>query len=69
MTAWGLAQRDLHRVWAVCDVDNEASARVLEKAGMTREGRLRAWAALPAFDAPRDVWCYATVKQAEGYAT
>jgi RimJ/RimL family protein N-acetyltransferase len=48
----------------VCDVENAASARVLEKAGMTREGRLKAWAAMPAFEAPRDVWCYAAVKEA-----
>ena len=65
VTAWGLAQPDLHRVWAVCDVENTASARVLEKAGMTREACLRAWAAMPAFDAPRDMWCYATVKEGD----
>ena len=29
------------RVWAVCDVDNAASARVLERAGLEQEGRLR----------------------------
>jgi len=66
VTAWGLAQPDLARVWAVCDVDNKASARVLEKAGMTREACLRAWAAMPAFGAPRDVWCYASVKGGMG---
>lgn len=31
----------LDRVWASCDPDNRASARVLEKVGMTLEGRLR----------------------------
>ncbi|MFP4056730.1 MAG: GNAT family N-acetyltransferase [Candidatus Brocadiia bacterium] len=31
----------LHRVWAACDVENAASARVLQKAGLIREGRLR----------------------------
>lgn len=31
----------LHRIWAGCDTDNGASARVLEKLGMTLEGRLR----------------------------
>jgi ribosomal-protein-alanine N-acetyltransferase len=30
----------VRRVWATCDVDNLASARVLEKIGMTREGKL-----------------------------
>ena len=28
----------LHRVWAGCDSENVASARVLEKVGMRREG-------------------------------
>lgn len=60
---WALAQRSVHRVWAVCDIENKRSVRVLEKAGMVREGCLHAWAALPAFDGPRDVWCYATVKE------
>jgi RimJ/RimL family protein N-acetyltransferase len=63
VVAWALSQPDIHRVWAVCDVENAASARVLEKAGMTREACLRAWAAMPAFAAPRDVWCYAVVKE------
>jgi ribosomal-protein-alanine N-acetyltransferase len=27
---WGLAQPEIFRVWATCDVDNVASARVLE---------------------------------------
>ena len=39
----GFAFHDLklHRVEAGCDVDNLASARVLEKAGLQREGRKR----------------------------
>jgi ribosomal-protein-alanine N-acetyltransferase len=38
-----LAFRDLglNRVWAVCDPDNPASARVMEKVGMRFEGCLR----------------------------
>jgi RimJ/RimL family protein N-acetyltransferase len=64
VVACGLAQPDVRRVWAVCDVENEASARVLEKTGMTREARLRAWAVMPAFDTARDVWCYACTKEA-----
>jgi RimJ/RimL family protein N-acetyltransferase len=63
VVAWGLAQPEMHRVWAVCDVENPASGRVLEKAGMTREACLRAWAVMPAFPGPRDVWCYAAIKE------
>jgi RimJ/RimL family protein N-acetyltransferase len=58
---WARTLPELNRVWAVCDVDNPASARVLEKIGMTREARLRAWAFLPAFGRARDVWCYASI--------
>jgi RimJ/RimL family protein N-acetyltransferase len=39
--AFGFGELDLHRIFATCDVRNVASARVLEKAGMQREGRLR----------------------------
>jgi RimJ/RimL family protein N-acetyltransferase len=31
----------MHRIWAIVEPDNAASARVLEKLGMQREGRLR----------------------------
>jgi RimJ/RimL family protein N-acetyltransferase len=32
----------MHRIWSWCVAENTGSARVLEKAGMQREGRLRA---------------------------
>ncbi len=49
----------VHRVWAYCDVDNPASARVMEKAGMVSEGRLRRWAIHPnVSELPRDVLVY-----------
>ena len=58
-----LAQPEVFRVWAVCDVDNLASARVLEKAGLVREGVLRRWSLHPNISAePRDSLCYAKVK-------
>jgi [ribosomal protein S5]-alanine N-acetyltransferase len=38
---WGFEELDLHRVGAHCIADNAASARVLEKVGMQREGVLR----------------------------
>ena len=60
---WALAQPEIYRVWAVCDVDNLASARVLEKIGMQCEGLLRRYILHPNIsEAPRDCWCYAKVK-------
>lgn len=60
---WALSQPTIYRVWAVCDVDNAASRRVMEKIGMTCEGLLRRWIIHPnVSDEPRDCWCYAIVK-------
>ncbi len=60
---WGLAQDGLFRVWAICDVENSASARVMEKAGMQREGLLRRRALHPNIsDEPRDAYIYAIVR-------
>jgi len=53
---------DVYRFSATCDVDNLASARVLEKIGMTREARLARWSERPNLDdnnGPRDVLMYA----------
>lgn len=63
LIAWALKQKDIYRVWAVCDVDNLASARVMEKSGMRREGVLRRWSVHPNLSPePRDSYCYAIVK-------
>ena len=63
---WAMSQPGIHRVWAVCDVDNIASARLLEHVGMQLEGTLRRWLVHPNMSAaPRDCLCYAIVKQAE----
>jgi lincosamide nucleotidyltransferase A/C/D/E len=51
------------RVSAVCDVENGASARVLEKSGMVREGRLRRYIVHPnVSDEPRDANLYARTR-------
>ena len=61
--AWALQQAHIFRVWATCDVENLASARVLEKAGMHREGILRRYILHPNISPePRDSYCYAVVK-------
>ena len=58
-----LSQRETYRVWAVCDVENANSAKVLEWVGMRREGILRRWIIHPNIDAvPRDCCCYAIAK-------
>jgi RimJ/RimL family protein N-acetyltransferase len=60
---WAISQPEIYRVWATCDVDNLASARVLEKAGMQREGLLRRYILHPNISAePRDSYCYSRVK-------
>jgi ribosomal-protein-alanine N-acetyltransferase len=54
---------EIFRIWAVCDVDNPASARVMEKVGMQREGILRRYIVHPnVSDEPRDVYCYAITR-------
>jgi [ribosomal protein S5]-alanine N-acetyltransferase len=54
-----LADPAIFRVGAVTDVDNLASARVLEKVGMQREGLLRRWLVHPGLSPePRDCWSF-----------
>lgn len=60
---WALSQDGIFRVWALCDVDNLASARVMEKIGMEKEGILRRCIIHPnVSDDPRDVYSYSRVK-------
>jgi RimJ/RimL family protein N-acetyltransferase len=60
---WALAQPKLFRVWAVTDVQNQRSARLLERLGMQREGILRRWLVHPNVgEQPRDCVCYSIVK-------
>jgi RimJ/RimL family protein N-acetyltransferase len=60
---WFLAQESIRRVWAFCDAENIASARLLERVGMQWEGVLRQWMVHPNLGPePRDCIAYAIVK-------
>lgn len=41
LIGYGFSEQNLHRICATCDPANAASKKVLEKAGMVLEGRLR----------------------------
>jgi len=60
---WAFTEPEIFRVWAYCDAENSASARVLEKAGMLYEGRWRRWQAFPSIGPePRDCLMYAKTR-------
>ena len=60
---WAFSQPSIYRVNASCDVENTASARVMEKVCMQREGLLRRYMIHPNLsDEPRDCYIYAIVK-------
>lgn len=77
-SAWGagliteilthIVDRALHEagVWRIggaCDIQNPASARVMEKAGLMDEGVLLRWSVHPNMaDEPRDCLSYAAVR-------
>lgn len=58
-----LGEPGIFRVWAICNHENRASARVMEKIGMQREGLLRRGVLHPNVSAePRDCWLYSRVR-------
>lgn len=60
---WAFQQPSIYRVYATTSVDNIASQRVMEKAGMQCEGILRRYVVQPNIsDEPRDSYIYAIVK-------
>lgn len=66
LTGWLRRQRALLRLWATCDADNRASARVLEKAGLQREALMRKASWRPNLGgAVRDTLLYAWVRDEE----
>jgi ribosomal-protein-alanine N-acetyltransferase len=54
---------DLHRIYALCHTQQQASWRVLEKCGFMREGRLRSYIIFPNLNdsEPQDVYCYSLI--------
>lgn len=61
---WAFAEPNVTRVWAVCDVENVASARVLEKASFQREGLLEKWCVHPNISSiSRDCFSYGKTRQ------
>ena len=63
MVDHALSQPAIFRTEALCDVGNPASARVLEKVGMSREGLLRRYLVHPNIsDEPRDCLIYSRVR-------
>jgi ribosomal-protein-alanine N-acetyltransferase len=60
---WAMGEPDIWRIGAVCDTENLASARVMEKAGLAREGILRRWLVHPNVSPePRDCFSYALTR-------
>jgi ribosomal-protein-alanine N-acetyltransferase len=60
VSEWFFGRAGVHRVWAYVDTANTASQRVLERAGMVKEGTLHRWAAHPNVSSePSDAFMYA----------
>lgn len=63
VTGWLRRSPEIYRIWAARDIENRASARVLEKLGLQREGVLRRWIVHPNISPePRDSLLYAWVR-------
>jgi RimJ/RimL family protein N-acetyltransferase len=61
---WCFERAGLSRVWATCASANAASARVLEKSGLRREGMLRSWLVFPNLArTPQDCLIYGLVRE------
>ncbi len=62
--ASAFSQPEVRAVWAVCEVNNTASARVMEKAGMVFEARLERHLVFPNLgEEPRDVLKYSIARE------
>lgn len=61
VTQWAFRDFDIVRVQLATDLDNEASQRVAERCGFTREGVLRAWE--PVKDRQPDVVMFSRLRR------
>ncbi len=60
---WALEKPRIMRVWALCEIENDASAWVLETVRMRREGVRRWFTVHPTVSKEtRDVFCFALIK-------
>jgi [ribosomal protein S5]-alanine N-acetyltransferase len=65
VVGWALAQPGIWRIGDLVDTENIASARVMEKAGLQREGLLRRFGVHPnVSDEPRDCYIHGKVRSA-----
>jgi len=64
ITGWLLDQPPVWRVWGYCDEENEASVKVMTRAGMHFEGKLRRFAIHPNLSPePRNCKLFASVRE------
>ncbi|MCJ7842418.1 GNAT family N-acetyltransferase [Lederbergia sp. NSJ-179] len=61
MIGFGFGELKLHRIYATCDQRNIGSARVLEKVGMIKGGRIREHLLIK--DEWRDSYLYSILEQ------
>jgi ribosomal-protein-alanine N-acetyltransferase len=63
VVTWTRSLSGIYRIWATCDTENTASVRVLEKIGLSGEGRLRRSTICPnLLPTPRDTFVFAWVR-------
>jgi len=63
IAGWAMRQDGIWRIGAVCDIDNQRWARLLERAGFEREGVLHSWVVPPNISAtPRDCYSYSKIR-------
>ena len=63
VAGWAMQQKGIRHISTVCDVENPASAHVMERARLEREGVLRRWIIHPNVGSePHDCFSYAMVR-------